>query len=119
MKRVTYLLVALFTMLSICSSTSMQAQNEMTNASHVIVKIEGLTLEMYNTIAVAYMKNPDVDIPYYCLDAGVIAMHYKHSGLSDADVQLSVKTELKRIIKNTNIRILDVETRDTEDDSRC
>lgn len=119
MKKFTYLFIILLSVMSLLNSNQLLAQDRTSNSSHVIVKIEGLTLEQYNAIATAYLKNPDVEIPYYCLDAGVIAMHYKHGGLSNADVQVSVITEIKRIIKHSNIRILDVETHSADDDSRC
>lgn len=87
--------------------------------SHVIVKISGFTLEQYNALSSNYLKRQDVDIEYYCLEAGILIMHYNHFGLSNADIQQSVKSELRRVIKSSNIRILDVETRDEDEDSRC
>ncbi|MBT8196419.1 MAG: hypothetical protein HKO56_00995 [Bacteroidia bacterium] len=87
--------------------------------SHVIIKIPGFTLEQYNALSSTYMKRQDVDIEYYCLEAGILIMHYNHFGLSNADIQQSVRSELNRTIKNANIRILDVETRDENADSRC
>ena len=87
--------------------------------SHVIIKIPGFTIEQHNKLAASYLKRQDVHIEYYCLEAGILIMHYNHFGLSNADIEHSVKTELQRTTKSPNIRILDVETRDEDEDSRC
>ena len=125
MKFYTYAFVLLFASLSafgiIKSSEQsyVSSQNDATFSSHLIVKVPGLTLEQYNKVAAAYLKRADIEIAYFCLEAGIIALHYSHAGLSDADLKVSVKTDLKRMIKNANITILDVETKSSDADSRC
>lgn len=123
MKNLSYLFIVLFMAFStvgiLTINSSANAQSKHTHSSHVIVKVPGLTLEQYNKVAAYYMKIADVEIAYYCLESGIMAFHYNHSGLSKADVQSALKAQLQKLIKNSNIRILDVEMRSAEDNSRC
>ncbi len=86
----------------------------------VVVKIENLSLDEYNSLAVVADGDNKLDVDDYCLGSGV--MVFRLSGISisnEADLEMFLKNKIKVKVDGKEIKILDTHLESRSGTSKC
>lgn len=86
--------------------------------SHLLIKVEKLSLADYNQLVAIIAREPDITLEYGCVEFGIIALKFKHNSLSEPDIKTYILDRITPALGGKRGEIIHLETHITAS-GRC